>query len=58
MTGFTRADTSLIGRWWWTIDRWTLLALGMLIGAGMILTLAACPAVAVAPTSRKSTDRR
>jgi cell division protein FtsW len=47
MTGFTRADTSLIGRWWWTIDRWTLLALGMLIGSGMILTLAASPAVAL-----------
>ena len=46
MTSFTRTDTSLIGRWWWTIDRWTLVALGLLIGAGIILTLAASPAVA------------
>ncbi len=47
MTGFTRSDTSIIGRWWWTIDRWTLLALGLLIGAGLLLTLAASPAVAL-----------
>ena len=47
MTGFTRTDTSIIGRWWWTIDRWTLLALGFLIGSGLILTLAASPAVAL-----------
>jgi cell division protein FtsW len=46
MTSFTRTDTSLLGRWWWTIDRWTLAALGLLIGAGIILTLAASPAVA------------
>ena len=21
---FARTDTSLLGRWWWTVDRWTL----------------------------------
>ncbi len=24
MTNFTRADRSVVGRWWWTVDRWTL----------------------------------
>ena len=24
MTAFTRADNSVVGRWWWTVDRWTL----------------------------------
>jgi len=46
MSGFTRADNSLLGRWWWTVDRWTLGALGTLIGVGFIMMLAATPAVA------------
>ncbi len=41
-----RTDTSLVGRWWWTVDRWTLLALALLMGFGAILTMAASPAVA------------
>jgi cell division protein FtsW len=41
-----RADTSLLGRWWWTVDHWTLAALGCLIGAGAVLAMAATPAVA------------
>ncbi len=43
---FGRTDTSIIARWWWTIDRWTILALALLMVAGAILTLAASPAVA------------
>ena len=27
MITFARTDTSLLGRWWWTVDRWTLAAL-------------------------------
>ena len=27
MIAFARTDTSLLGRWWWTVDRWMLLAL-------------------------------
>ena len=27
MTSFARTDTSILGRWWWTVDRWTLIAL-------------------------------
>ena len=42
----SRADTSTLGRWWWTIDRWTLAALLALIGFGYIMVLAASPAVA------------
>ncbi|MCP5366927.1 MAG: cell division protein FtsW [Hyphomicrobiales bacterium] len=44
--GFPRTDTSLIGRWWWTVDRWTLAALFTLAACGAVLTLAASPAVA------------
>lgn len=43
---FSRADTSVLGRWWWTVDRWTLTALLSLIGFGYIMMLAASPAVA------------
>ena len=45
MTSFTRADRSLLARWWWTVDRWTLVALIALQGFGAILLLAASPAV-------------
>ncbi|MCW9044818.1 MAG: putative lipid II flippase FtsW [Alphaproteobacteria bacterium] len=43
---FTQTDRSLIGRWWRTIDRWTLAALILLIAVGGVLALAATPAVA------------
>ena len=46
MPVLSRADTSVLGRWWWTVDRWTLLAVAMLIGFGYIMMLAASPAVA------------
>jgi cell division protein FtsW len=46
MTVLSRADTSLLGRWWWTVDRWTLAAIAALIGFGYVLVLAASPAVA------------
>lgn len=47
MIALSRTDTSIVGRWWWTVDRWTLVALGLLIALGCLLTLAASPAVAV-----------
>jgi cell division protein FtsW len=46
MTRFGRTDTSVIGRWWWTVDRWTLAALVTLVAIGAILIMAASPAVA------------
>ncbi len=46
MPALSRADTSVLGRWWWTVDRWTLFAIAALIGFGYILMLAASPAVA------------
>jgi cell division protein FtsW len=42
----SRADNSMLGRWWWTVDRWTLGAIGVLIGFGYIMVLAASPSVA------------
>ena len=44
---FTRIDQSPVARWWWTVDRWTLVALAMLIVFGALLSMAASPAVAV-----------
>ncbi|MBM3598901.1 MAG: cell division protein FtsW [Alphaproteobacteria bacterium] len=46
MTAVARTDTSVLGRWWWTVDRWTLAALGMLIAFGAVMALAASPPVA------------
>ena len=46
MPMLSRADTSVLGRWWWTVDRWTLLAVGTLIFFGYVMMLAASPAVA------------
>jgi cell division protein FtsW len=46
MPTLSRADDSLLGRWWWSVDRWTLGAIGTLIGFGYIMMLAASPAVA------------
>ena len=42
----SRSDTSLLGRWWWSVDRWTLVAIATLIGFGYVMMLAASPAVA------------
>jgi cell division protein FtsW len=46
MSAIARTDTSVLGRWWWTVDRLTLVALGALIFCGVILTMAASPPVA------------
>src|SRR5215831_9284077 len=43
---FARIDQSPVARWWWTVDRWSLVALGVLIAFGVVLSLAASPAVA------------
>ena len=46
MSTFARTDTSLVGRWWWTIDRWMLAALAAIAAVGALMTLAATPPVA------------
>ncbi len=39
-------DTTKIGRWWWTLDRWMLFALFSLIFIGIILNFAGTPLIA------------
>ena len=46
MRALARTDTSLVGQWWWTIDRWLLASIFTIAMVGMILTLAASPPVA------------
>lgn len=43
---FSRRDTSILGRWWWTVDRWSLGAIAILMGIGILLSFAASPPVA------------
>lgn len=47
MMPLTRSDRSVLGRWWWTVDRWTLFALLTIMAFGILLIQAATPAVAV-----------
>ena len=44
---FARTDRSVLGLWWWTVDRWTLAALAALVFIGALLVLASSPAVAL-----------
>ena len=46
MSAFARSDISVLGRWWWTVDRWTIAAVIALLTAGIFLILAASPPVA------------
>jgi cell division protein FtsW len=42
----TRADRSVLSDWWFTVDRLTFFGLLLLMGAGLVLSLAASPAIA------------
>ncbi|MBX7146561.1 MAG: putative lipid II flippase FtsW [Alphaproteobacteria bacterium] len=44
MSRFDRTDRSILGRWWWTVDHWTMLAVIILISFGVVLALAVSPA--------------
>jgi cell division protein FtsW len=44
---FTRVDRRPVALWWWTIDRWTVGALVLLIGFGAVMSMAASPPVAL-----------
>lgn len=46
MTPLGRSDRTLIGRWFWTIDRVLLLMVLVLIGVGLLAVAAASPAAA------------
>lgn len=46
MTSISRLDRSRLGEWWWTVDRWTLSLIMVLVGFGALMTLAASPPVA------------
>ncbi len=46
MTALARNDGSRLGRWWFTVDRWMLATIALLIVIGMLSSLAASPAVA------------
>ncbi len=41
-----RDDRSVIGQWWWTVDRWSLGAILVIMAFGVMLTLAASPPAA------------
>ncbi len=43
---FARTDRSLTAQWWWTVDRWSILAILALVCFGSLLVMAASPAVA------------
>ena len=40
------ADPSILGRWWRSVDQWTIWAVGLLFLIGMVLGLAASPPLA------------
>ncbi len=42
----SRAQRTLFGEWWWTVDKLTLAACGALMLAGVVLSLAASPPAA------------
>jgi cell division protein FtsW len=44
---FARTDQSVLGRWWWTVDRGMLAAVMTLVICGVVLVTAASPPVAI-----------
>ncbi len=46
MSALSRTDTSLLGRWWWTVDRWSLLAVTALVASGLVVAMSAMPPAA------------
>lgn len=43
---FSRTDRSLLGNWWWTVDRWVLFLTIALFFLGFFLSFSASPSVA------------
>ncbi len=46
MSLFARTDRSLIGQWWWTVDRLMLVGILTLVAFGLVLVATASPPVA------------
>jgi cell division protein FtsW len=46
MNLLARFDGSRLNRWWWSVDRWTLGAVGLLLGVGYMMMLTSTPGVA------------
>lgn len=46
MSTFSRTDDSVLSTWWWTVDRWLLMSIALLITIGIVLVFGASPAVA------------
>lgn len=42
----SRTDSSLLAHWWWSVDRWLLFSIFLLIFCGTVLITAASPAIA------------
>lgn len=42
----SRAERTFVSEWWWTVDRWLLGALAVLMVSGIVVSLAASPPVA------------
>lgn len=45
-TTIARTDDSILGQWWWSVDRYLLGALFTLFGIGIVLSFSATPAIA------------
>ena len=57
MSNFSRADRSVLGLWWWTVDRWTLAALAALIFIGALAGAGRQPGGGAAPEARQLLSR-
>jgi cell division protein FtsW len=44
---FSRTDKSRLAEWWFTVDRSLLVAIAILMGVGLLLSVAASPAIAM-----------
>ena len=41
-----RSNKTLFGQWWWTVDRVTLLLIGLILSIGTVLVMASSPTIA------------
>ena len=46
MSRMSRTDASLLGRWWWSVDRPSVAIVAMIIVIGVVVLLAAGPSAA------------